>query len=198
MTGHAELVRELKALRKGRGLYVNNVGERVGPALRDLCRVTEQDGLGEIRVRVAERLERLAADLPDDLRMATLAAFGMIPAARHPLYQERVGWIARQMERDPRTVRRRIDDAIHQLAERAVTRYACSTGPSPRPPLWHVEEIRMVLLLDHAATEVLELHRIVAGQDHLRELELPTTFGQPEVIDVRPSGGGPRRSSGEG
>jgi hypothetical protein len=82
MAAHAELVSDLKALRKGRGLYVNNVGERVGHTLRDLCGVTEKDGPGEIRVRVAQRLEHLAVDLPDDLRIAVLAAMGLIPAAR--------------------------------------------------------------------------------------------------------------------
>jgi hypothetical protein len=182
MAAHAELVSDLKALRKGRGLYVNNVAERVGHTLRDLCGVTEQDGPGEIRVRVAQRLEHLAVDLPDDLRIAALAAFGMIPAARHPLYQERVSWIAQRIGRDPRTARRRIDDAIHQLAQLAFTPLRLR-GAEPANAGWYTVESWVVLKLDGTTPEAIEHHRIVAAQDNLREVDLSTTFGQPAVLN---------------
>jgi hypothetical protein len=182
MAAHTELVSDLKALRKGRGLYVNNVGERVGHTLRDLCGVTEHDGPGEIRVRVAQRLEHLAVDLPDDLRMAALAAFGMIPAARHPLYQERVSWIAQKIGRDPRTARRRIDDAIHQLAQLACTPLRLRGVPEPAAG-WHTVTSRVFLTLEGLATEAIEHHRIVAAQDDLREVELSPAFGSPAVLN---------------
>lgn len=181
MAAHAELVSDLKALRKGRGLYVNNVGERVGHTLRDLCGVTEQDGPGEIRVRVARRLEHLAVDLPDDLRIAALAAFGMIPAARRPLYQERVTWIAERIGRDPRTARRRIDDAIHQLAQLACTPLRLR-AVAEQAIGWRTVESRVSLMLDGPMPEAIEVHRIVAAQDNLRELEVTTAFGQASVM----------------
>ncbi len=181
MAAHAELVSDLKALRKGRGLYVNNVAERVGHTLRDLCGVTEQDGPGEIRVRVAQRLEHLAVDLPDDLRIAALAAFGMIPAARRPLYQERVTWIAERIGRDPRTARRRIDDAIHQLAQLACTPLRLR-GAIESAAGWHTVESRVSLMLDGPTPEAIEVHRIMAAQDNLRELEVTTAFGQTSVM----------------
>jgi hypothetical protein len=168
MAADAQLVSDLKALRKGRGLFVNNVGERVGHTLRDLCGVTEQDGPVEIRHRVAQRLAHLAGELPDDLRMAVLAAFGVIPDARRPLYQERVDWIATRIGRDPRTARRRIDDGILQLAQLA-------TAP-PRvvesAAGWHTVETRVVVMLDHGAEETIEHHRVVAAQDNLTTLDL--------------------------
>jgi hypothetical protein len=182
MAAQAELVSDLKALRKGRGLYVNNVAERVGHTLRDLCGVTEQDGPGEIRVRVAQRLEHLAIDLPDDLRIAVLAAFGMIPAARRPLYQERVNWIAERIGRDPRTARRRIDDAIHQLAQLACTPLRLRGATEPATAGWHTAATRVFLIMEGNAPEAIEHHRIVAAQDNLQEIELATTFGQPAVI----------------
>lgn len=182
MAAQAELVSDLKALRKGRGLYVNNVAERVGHTLRDLCGVTEQDGPGEIRVRVAQRLEHLAVDLPDDLRIAALAAFGMIPAARHPLYQERVGWIAARIGRDPRTARRRIDDAIHQLAQLACTPLRLRAVTEPATAGWHTAATRVCLTMEGTNPEAIEHHRIVAAQDNLREIELSTAFGQPAVL----------------
>ncbi|TDV51058.1 hypothetical protein [Actinophytocola oryzae] len=181
MAAQAELVSDLKALRKGRGLYVNNVGERVGPKLRDLCGVTEQDGPGEIRLRVAQRLEHLAVELPDDLRMAALAAFGMIPAARRPLYQERVSWFAERIGRDPRTARRRIDDAIHQLAQLAFTPLRLRSG-AEQAVGWHTLESRVILLLDGPMPEALETHRIMAAQDNLRELEVAPPFAQASVM----------------
>jgi len=176
-----ELVSDLKALRKGRGLCVNNVGERVGHTLRDLCGVTEKDGPGEIRVRVARRLEHLASDLPDDLRIAVLAALGLIPAARHPLYQERVTWIAERIGRDPRTARRRIDDAIHQLAQLAFTPLRLRSAVEPVAS-WHTATTRVFVTLGGPVTEALENHRIVAAHDGLREIQLATVFGQPAVL----------------
>jgi hypothetical protein len=182
MLAHAELVSDLKALRKGRGLYVNNIGERVGHRLRDLCGVTEQDGPGEIRVRVAQRLAHLAGDLPEDLRKAVLAAFGMIPDARHPLYQERVGWIAQQIGRDPRTARRRIDDGIHQLAQLACTPLRLRSAVEPVATGWYTVESRLIIKLDSATPEAIEYHRVVAVQDNLREVDLAAVFGQPAVL----------------
>jgi hypothetical protein len=168
MAALTELVSDLKALRKGRGLFVNNVDERVGRTLRDVCGVTEQDGPGEIRYRVAQRLAHLAGDLPEDLRMAAMAAFGMIPAARRPLYQDRVDWIAQRIGRDPRTARRRIDDAIHQLAQLACTPLRVR-GPAEPTTGWHIAETRVILMLDRAVPERYEQHRIVAAQEHLTE-----------------------------
>jgi hypothetical protein len=184
MAALTELVSDLKALRKGRGLFVNNVDERVGRTLRDVCGVTEQDGPGEIRYRVAQRLAHLAGDLPEDLRMAAMAAFGMIPAARRPLYQDRVDWIAQRIGRDPRTARRRIDDAIHQLAQLACTPLRVR-GPAEPTTGWHIAETRVILMLDRAVPERYEHHRIVAAQEHLTELDLSTTFAPPAVeVDV--------------
>jgi hypothetical protein len=166
------LVDDLKALRKGRGLFAGNVADRVGGTLRDLCGVTEEDGPAEIRTRVAHRVARLAADLPDDLRVAVLAAFGMLSAARHPLYQDRVAWVAERINREPRTARRRIDDGIHQLAQLAGTPLRAGT---PSRSGWHTEETRVIAMLDRRAPEVLEHHRVVAGRD-VTELPVPPGY----------------------
>ena len=166
MTRQSELVGELKALRKGRGLFACNVADRVGHTLRELCGVTGEDGAGEIRYRVGHRVTRLATDLPDDLRTAVLAAFGILPAARHPLYQDRVAWLAERIDREPRTARRRIDEGIHQLAQLACTPLRVGANG------WHTAETRVLAMLDRTAPEVLEHHRVVAAQD-VTELELP-------------------------
>jgi hypothetical protein len=171
MAAHADLVEDLKALRKGRGLFVSNVGDRVGQRLRELCGVTEKDGPGEIRYRVARRLSGLAAELPTDLRMAVLAAFGMLPDAQSPLYQDRVAWIAQRIGRDPRTARRRIDEGIHQLAQLACTPHRVTV---PTENGWRVAETRVIAMLDRRAPEVMEHYRVVASCD-LTELDLPVS-----------------------
>jgi hypothetical protein len=179
-----DLVNELKALRKGRGIFVSHIGKRVGAALRDVCDVTDADGPAVIRQKVARRLEVLAGALPADLRVAVMAAFGIWPDARLPLYQDRVSWAANRLNRDPRTARRRIDDGIQQLAQLATV----AEVPAPRcaPPVpdspigWHTTELRITLALDRDRPEVLEQRRIIASRDGLTELDLAATFALPE------------------
>lgn len=183
MSGRAELVRELKLLRKGRGLLAGRIEERVGPTLRAACEVTDGDGLVVIRQKVATRLTELAEQLPEDLRLATLAAFAINNEARLPLYQDRVRWAAIKVDRDPRTVRRRVDEAINQLAELAAGAPRGRAGePAGR---WHTSELHVAVALDRSQPEVLEQRRIVADQDGVRELDLavsvPTTRRDLEV-----------------
>lgn len=172
-----ELVADLKTLRKGRGLHANNVGERVGTALRDLCDLTDSDGPVEIRAKVSQRLVRLAGDLPADLGRAVLAAFALLPDAQHSLYQDRVDWLAKKIGRDPRTARRRIDESITELAQLACTPVRVR-GTEPAAAGWHTEYSHLVLTLDRVTPEVIEHHRIVAAQDDLTELELAATGGR--------------------
>jgi hypothetical protein len=174
VTGRKQLVDELKSLRKGRGLLASSIEERVGPALRRACEISDEDGLAVIRQKVATRLSELAEHLPEDLRLVTFAAFAIASEARQPLYQDRVGWVARKAERDPRTVRRRIDDAIVQLADLALR------GPLNRAgdpaACWHTTELHVAVAMDRARPEVLEQRRIVADQDGLQELDLAVSL----------------------
>ncbi|MEU4246931.1 hypothetical protein AB0F15_05915 [Amycolatopsis sp. NPDC026612] len=161
----AELVRELKSLRKGRGLQASRLPDRVGPSLRSTCAIAESDGMVAIRTKVSGRLSELAAHLPDDLRVATLAAFAISPEARQPLYQDRVRWAADRLDRDPRTVRRRVDEAIELLAELAM-----GAPDNSSPGNWHTASLTVALVLDEPC--VFEQHRVVADQDGLRSFDL--------------------------
>jgi hypothetical protein len=93
-----------------------------------------------------------------------------------------VSWIAQRIGRDPRTARRRIDDAIHQLAHFAADPLRLRRVTESMPAVWHVAETRVILLLGHAVAEAMEHYRVVAGHDNLRELDLSTAFGQAEVM----------------
>jgi hypothetical protein len=177
-----DLVKELKFLRKGRGVFASQIAERIGPALRHVCAVDEADPPAVIRRKVAERLEQLARDLPADIGIAVLAAFAICSEARFRLYQERVEWAAGRLNRDPRTARRRVDEGIEHLAQLAI---AGSTGPSPaNAPApaetgWHTTELRLMVALDRPEPEVIEQRDIVSAQDGLTELELAMTLAAP-------------------
>jgi hypothetical protein len=180
-----ELVTELKNLRKGRGLFVSRIEDRVGAALRDVCGVTGDDGPVAVRQKVAAWLENLAGDLPDDLRVAVLAAYGICPDARLPLYQDRVNWAATRLDRDPRTARRRVDDGILQLAQLATRRReAAQTRPHVPETGWHTSELRVMLALDRDRPEAIEQRRIVSDQDGLTELDLPVTLASPGGLET--------------
>ncbi len=169
----SELVQELKTLRKGRGL-AGRVEDRVGPRLRSACAVAADDGMVAIRDKVGGRLSELAADLPEDLRVAALAAFAICAEARQPLYQERVRWAALRLDRDPRTVRRRVDEAIDLLAE-----LASSSIPASAASLgerWHTASLAVALVLDQPSPLVFEQRRIVADQEGLRSLDLAVSL----------------------
>lgn len=179
MVALVDLVVELKALRKGRGLLASRIGERIGTGLRAVCDVREEDGPAVIRQKVARRLENLAGDLPADLRMAVLAAFAIAPDARQPFYQDRVSWTASRLNRDPRTARRRIDAGIDHLAQLATDR-----AVAPRPAAessavngWRTAELRVVVALDRDRPEVVEVHRIVAERDGLATVEVSGASG---------------------
>ncbi|WP_410666050.1 hypothetical protein [Amycolatopsis sp. lyj-84] len=191
MNTHEELVRELKSLRKGRGVYAGRIGERIGPTLRVLCGVKEEDGPVTIREKLVARLTGLAEQLPEDMRLATVAAFGLTADVRMPLYRERVGWAAPRLDRDARTVRRRVDEAIDQLAELVVT-----IPPQP-DGAWHTAELHVVVTLDRPQPEVLEQYRIVADHDGLHELDFTSpAFELRGPLEVDVLYGGTRRTSG--
>lgn len=173
----SELVGDLKTLRKGRGLLVTQIDERVGPALRELCGVTDGDGPMEVRRKVAARLQGLARGLPEDLCVAVMAAFAIHPDARQPFYQDRVRWVAEYLRRDERTARRRVDEGTGRLAEIAMASAGNgNVGPKARPAGWHIEALRVSLVLDQASPETFEQRRIVADRDDLDELDLALTL----------------------
>ncbi len=173
MNGRAELVQELKTLRKGRGL-LGKIEDRVGPVLRSACSVADDDELPAIRTKVAGKLTELSSHLPEDLRLAALAAFAICAEARQPLYQDRVQWAARKVDRDPRTVRRRVDEAIDLLAELA--------SGAVRPPSgstsghWHTASLSVAMVLDQPRPSVLEQRRVTAGEEGLSSLELAVSL----------------------
>src|SRR5215813_4658979 len=171
------LTAESKTLRKGRGVSVAQIGDRVGPALRALLGVAEGTNAVELRQKLTDRLEKLANELPDDLRVAALVALGLHREAQRPFYQERIHWLADHLQRDERTARRRADEALDRLAEIAVAPgVAPSADAAAGSDEWYVSELRCVLVLDRDLPEAFEYRRITANRDHLTEIDLSLTL----------------------
>lgn len=177
MNGYLELVGELKRLRKGWGVQASGIQQRIGPAVRAAFDLDTGDGPVAVRRKLTTRLTELIDELPENLRLATRAAFAIGEAGRDPLYKDRVLWAAARMDRDERTIRRRVDEAVNQLAELAAVRPVGAGGG------WRTAELTVAVALDQDRPEVLEQRRIVAERDGLRELELvaPYQLGQSDV-----------------
>jgi hypothetical protein len=173
----AEVAGELKILRKGRGIFTTPLGDRVGPALRGTCGILEDDDQDAMQRKLSACFRPLIESLPDDLRVVLLAAFAWHDEARQPFYQERVHWAATTLERDDRTVRRRIDEGIEQIAGKAA---AAEPDPGPRYPSrsWHTEELRVALTLGRPRAEAFEFRRVVADADAISELDLALTLSK--------------------
>jgi len=171
------LTAELKTLRKGRGVSVAQIGDRVGPALRTLCGAADTTNAAELRQKLSDRLENLANELPDDLRIAAQVALGLYRDAQRPFYQERIRWLADHLQRDERTARRRADEALERLAEIAVAPgMAANVDPATGSDEWYVAELRCAMVLDQPEPEAFEYRRITANRDHLTELDLSLTL----------------------
>ena len=160
----ADVVRELKALR--RGAAFGGPAPRIGPVLSTAC------GGGADAVRA--RIEHLLAGLPEAQRTELAVAFAIDPRVTDEQYVQRVDWLARTHHRDPRTVRRHIDRGLTRIAE-AIAGHAAP--PAVRAGPWSTQELRVAMALDRRGPEVFELRRVVADRDGLAELDLAVTLG---------------------
>jgi hypothetical protein len=174
-----EIAVELGALRRGKGMQAPDLGPRLGPLLRELIPGTERLGTHEIRECVESELTRMAQSLPPDLHTALMAAFALDPATRGLRFlDERMVWLARQLERDVRTARRRADEAVRLLAGEIASELLRHRDPAIAAlDGWYLREFRTLLRLDSPEPEAIEIRRIVTTRPGLERiivrLEMP-------------------------
>lgn len=183
--GTAELLLELKKLRKGRGMQSPALENMIGPELRKACGAHPDDPPGTVREQLTDRLETLADSLPSDLSTIVKVALALRPDTTGQFLHERIAWLAAQQERDIRTIRRRIDDGLAMLAE------AATADRSPRHSTgdehdWHVQQFEAVLRLDLPAPTSFERRTVVADRDGLDELVILYTVPRAPA-DTRPN-----------
>lgn len=162
----AELVAELKGLRRGRGVAEPGLASRLGPLVRGLFHVRADEDGEAVLAKVAGGLEGSVNDLPAHQRLAVTAAFGL-GSERGGTYRERVARLAVRESVSERTVRRRVDSGTGALAELLRTRHV----DEPRLR-WRTERLELVVVLDHTGLEVLEFRTAIAVADGLTGLEL--------------------------
>lgn len=106
---------ELTTLQRGKGLFVDF--DSVGAHLRRAAWRRPGDVSDVTADAVAERLYAAGGTLPEDLRIAALATLGALTRCRHESLGERITWLAAELDRAPRTARRRADLGLDALAE---------------------------------------------------------------------------------
>jgi hypothetical protein len=158
-----DLYQELVRLRRGRGLREPRPAERLGPQLRRLCGVTPADPDGVARRRVEAVLGELAADLPDDLRVAAERSLALDdrPASR---LTQRAETLARELRCSGRTARRRMDEAAHLLARAALNHPGPERDDADPGSGWRVREFTGLLRLDTATPELYETRTVQADR----------------------------------
>lgn len=179
------VIAELKALRKGRGCYTNDIAERIGQTMREVCGVLPEDNAAETRRKVVNRLAELTKMLPTDLAAAVRAGLALTEDFRQQFYNARIDEAARLIDRDARTVRRRVDDGLVQLADLAVESMAESASDRPRSSStkWHTDRLSVYVTLDGPVPEVLEFREIVSDVDGLTELDLAVSLASDGTGD---------------
>lgn len=171
---------DLKALRKGWGIEAPDIESKIGEALRATAGAQDEHGSARVRKLVTDFLNARIERLPGELRLACRAAFALDPGIRQRLLKERILVVSERIERDARTVQRRMDAGIARIAEAAV-RSPDPDHPVPdrtRPP-WRTVELQAIVVLDQPVPEVFELRRIVAERDNLSRVDLALTLSPP-------------------
>lgn len=115
-----QLIDDLADLRRGNGVERANLNRYVGATLLRTCGIPAATHPHEIRGALITVLTKAVATLPPDQRHIASAALnlpGAAPEHKHSTLTFRVLSLAHTFDRDPRTIQRRVRDALARLAE---------------------------------------------------------------------------------
>lgn len=173
------LAAELKAARRGRGLYHADITGRLGPAMRAAFGVLDTDEPGDARQKVIRQVQAGCAALPEELSLAVLGALGLHRDVRDMLLlQDRISWLAARLRRDSRTARRRVDEGCDRLAEILAGADSRRSGRRTGGD-WYVRSYVAVVVLDAGPPMTIERRVVVAERDGLDRLVLPWSLPRP-------------------
>lgn len=164
MTEVDGLVQELIRLRRGWGIRLVNP-MRVGPRLRQVCLITDDDDAATVGYRVREHLSAALLALPGEPQVAMQIGLCLHSEAEFERLEARIDWLARRLGVSYRTAHRRVDDATKMLAVRIWEDYST---PKPKPKSdegWYVELLSTALFLNEDRPRALERRIIVATED---------------------------------
>lgn len=165
------LADELRFLRKERSTRHAHLLKRLGPCVKQLCGIVDEDTVTAARNKIGIAVKALLKDQPKDLQIAAMAALALHLEADHKLLRDRTIWLAHQLVCDERTARRRIDEAFARLVAVAEQREVSEPeDPARERDGWYVKSFRVLLRLDTPAPEAVE-HRIIGfTQDGIEKI----------------------------
>lgn len=164
------LVKEIRALRRGRGVQADDLEKRLGPNLRMLLAGDDDPAIRRRALILV--LDACASRLQADMRTAVVASLGLNGApARMSQLKTRVEWLAFQLSREYRTALRRVDAAEKLLAEQVAVEIDRRGGTATVASQgWYINELHSLLRLDTPMPESRQRRRITVTQDGLAEV----------------------------
>jgi hypothetical protein len=172
---------ELSNLRKGRGVMASDLLERAGPVLKVLSGIDDACTETEARRRLVAFLNGLASDMPPDLGLALVASLAVHEEVRHRFLEERVNWLAARLQRDVRTARRRVDEAIRSAESLSVS--GSAVGGDYAPDGWYLARLHTLLRLDGPSPTAIEERTVVASQGGLSEIVISSSIPRAGTAD---------------
>jgi hypothetical protein len=155
--------------------------ERVGPTLRALSGIDDSANENEARRRLLTYLSDLADELPGDLRTAFRVGLALHEDVQYRFLEQRMQWLATKLDRDVRTARRRVDEAIRSAETmRAIS---VSSGDNHSHDGWYLERFRTQLYLDGTQPTAIEERKVVARRDSVAEIAIGTSIPCPAGAD---------------
>lgn len=180
------LFAQLKGLRSGRGLRAPNLERLVGPVLRKLCDIDDSADTEAVRDRVRNWVLETAEHFPEDLRLVITTSLGMNPEVQRTFLAERVAWLVKRLDRDARTVRRRMDAGLARLVEAAL---GVEVQEIDHGNPWRLQNFSALLRLDGLMPVCTERRTIVAirnGVDRISwSISLPKSYDGPVGLDIQ-------------
>jgi hypothetical protein len=139
-----------------------------------------------IREKVIGTLNTLVEGLPEDLQTILRTTLALQVEAQGKFLNDRVKLLATRFDRDVRTIRRRMDEAIELLVENALKQQAAPDQATEGKD-WHLRRYEAIMRLDSETPECIERRTIVSERDGLDRIQVSIT--------LPPRGGGAASSS---
>jgi hypothetical protein len=177
-TDRDQLLEELRRLRRGRGLSDSDLA-LLGPSLRTLSGAAPDAPVREAAERLRAELDRLIDGLPDELRPFARAALNVRweDEGAAELLEGRISRLSDLVSRDPRTVRRRINEAMDRLADAVVAEENwVEMDRQQSVSEWYVRSSRAILRLDLPNPEAVDEREIVVTGTPLSGISMPFTL----------------------
>ncbi len=138
----------------------------LGPTLRRVLDVDGSTREDEARTRLVSLLTGEASALPGDLSGLVHAAFGISDS--RPLLHDRLVAVGQVLERDERTLRRRLAEADDLLTDRIIVRFAPRQGLAR--PGWHWVSYHVDIDVSDDRPVFASTRTLVSAVDHLTEI----------------------------